>query len=1239
MEKKPIKSNLFRFVTLRSPQLADDSKKNLYFVTYPEGREDDSKAHVAARSVTTEEEKVNALKGAYTEDTFTPIESTYQLKEKGTPLFGSYGVLYQFSKWLLRNKYNLSQELVASNLDTIIRSNYAEAFPPVSDIILTTEEEIVVWNNLFYQTINKKSTSVREALIQMLIANHFLKHTNTVPVAVIGQPTTGITFDSDTLSIIANASVVIPKEVLYTKKDINNTTTNSVASSSTTEYIRKVNTVERAQEKISTYENALKEIKRAEVVYKKEEEKAYQEAVAAYEQQVATITSGDPTLVTITDPETGETTQIETYPALEGLQVNYTKSDEFIRVDDETAGKSLDPQNKSYAQLSIETQELINSSEFEIYDTFSEVSTVLQQNINNQLQVISDSTPNTSQTATIGGETISLPNTSTELLRSYGGYVNSIQRGQEFIMMWFTIPNAKSLYVTAANYELTNSVGGDVAFAGTTFGTINRDTGNTLLYVKLFPEGIALSETTYKLKGELTLNNEQIISFDNERDITVYSDVGFLESRQIGGIYEFKTATDSTGDTSGDTSGGDVDSSEGKDTNIYGVSQLGIADFRRVEQEVCCYVPGEVSHIENVMAREYKERATRNLRVSEVTSERSSEREVENLTDTTTTERNELQTEASSIVDQDNSTSVGASASVTGSFPLGNGSYSAGTNVANTSSSAVSNSNLQARNYAQEVTERALERVVEKISTKRTSRILKEFEENNTHGFDNRKGDEHVTGVYRWVDVIYKNTLVNYGKRLMYEFAIPEPAKFYIDKYLNFDEENTNKLISPKMPVNPKKIEAFGLTGGLSEPSQLTKANYQKIASYYNAEVNAYPEDYSISKSYKISITGTRDSQKYASMADEIEIPQGFVCKKAQSTGQMMYHLSGREWPKIIATVGNISKEHLCVADVTNANGGNVKKNDVEYHNFDFSYSDKISVAAMAYDMEQECNVSFALDFELSEEGKKQWQTETFNAIMEAYNERVSEYNDFQNQDVDETGEEKQREFSSQLNRGIEKREIKRTAIELMTSPFEDLSVSESHYGTDATKIEDRKSLEQHASVVKFFEQAFDWEIMAYTFYPYFYKASSSWAESFDYLDGKDPIFKAFLQSGMARAVVPVRPGFEHAVNWFMETGEIWNGESLVTDINDDLYLSIAEELKSTIGEVEGKPWETRVPTSLTVLQASSVVLNEDGLPCSTECNEGNTFLASNVKLGDTSTTSTQDGIDFDIVGETNTIV
>ena len=63
-------------------------------------------------------------------------------------------------------------------------------------------------------------------------------------------------------------------------------------------------------------------------------------------------------------------------------------------------------------------------------------------------------------------------------------------------------------------------------------------------------------------------------------------------------------------------------------------------------------------------------------------------------------------------------------------------------------------------------------------------------------------------------------------------------------------------------------------------------------------------------------------------------------------------------------------------------------------------------------------------------------------------------------------------------NRAIEKRELKRIAIDLLTKPF-DLSTTESHYINEDYKTVNRSArFQQHNEVIKFFEQAFDWEIM-----------------------------------------------------------------------------------------------------------------------------------------------------------------
>jgi hypothetical protein len=76
-----------------------------------------------------------------------------------------------------------------------------------------------------------------------------------------------------------------------------------------------------------------------------------------------------------------------------------------------------------------------------------------------------------------------------------------------------------------------------------------------------------------------------------------------------------------------------------------------------------------------------------------------------------------------------------------------------------------------------------------------------------------------------------------------------------------------------------------------------------------------------------------------------------------------------------------------------------------------------------------------------------------------------------------------------------------------------------------------------------------------------------------------------------------MRPQFEKAVMYYMETGDIWLGGDMVADTDDDIYLSIVDELQQPESVVEGE-WETRVPSTLTIVQGKSAFLEEEGLPC-----------------------------------------
>jgi hypothetical protein len=142
--------------------------------------------------------------------------------------------------------------------------------------------------------------------------------------------------------------------------------------------------------------------------------------------------------------------------------------------------------------------------------------------------------------------------------------------------------------------------------------------------------------------------------------------------------------------------------------------------------------------------------------------------------------------------------------------------------------------------------------------------------------------------------------------------------------------------------------------------------------------------------------------------------------------------------------------------------------------------------------------------------------------------------------------------------------------------------------------------LDKYTAFVKFMEQAFEWENLSYYLYPYYWGNKQNWVELYQ-SENTDPLFRAFLQSGMARVVATVRPGFEDVVQFYLSTGKIWNGGE-VPVIGDELYLSIVDEMKEPKGEKQGKAWLTRLPTTLNILQAESIGLKvAHALPFTTE--------------------------------------
>jgi hypothetical protein len=653
---------------------------------------------------------------------------------------------------------------------------------------------------------------------------------------------------------------------------------------------------------------------------------------------------------------------------------------------------------------------------------------------------------------------------------------------------------------------------------------------------------------------------------------------------------------------------------------MMGVTKLGYAEYMRVEQELCCYVPGEVSHIENIMAKEYKERSTRNLTRSEISTEYSTETEVENLSDTTSTSRHELHNEITQVLEEQIAFNANVAGSVSYSPPVAGAgpSYSVNAYVGVDTNNNSSFTDNTAETFAEETTRRALERIVRKTSEKRTSKMIREFEENQKHGYDNTKGDGHITGVYRWIDKIYTNRLINYGKCLIFEFSVPEPAKWYREAMLW--KPATAVANAPAAPVKPKTLVEKGITTF----ANITRANYADLAAYYGATIPT-PQVEFMQEPKNLSHTPgdpTSDPQTFTHTIQPVADYDLISLNGSYSTSHHIYYIALGAHYRLTG--------HIYI----DGPGGNfiqqTMDNDVS-GNFSRVFWEAPTnpptpgapnnpiAGAINFDTNtHEVNsyvMSVIFKYRLKPAKFVDWQTQAYAKLEQGYASLLAAYNSalFEQQQnaAQETSDIEKTQTNPAFNRITEQRELKRACIEMLAKPCCH-KVGQNLFDTDtclcptddnktATQsfpsIKQDQELQNYSEYVRFFEQAFEWNIISYTYHPYYWADKCRWAELMQ-SQNDDTIFQGFLQSGMARVTVTVRPEYTEKVLYYLQMGHI---DMDTSETVLEMYQIIVKELwaAQTDGPQQvGSTWETRVPSTLTIIQDGTAGLDANGLPC-----------------------------------------
>jgi hypothetical protein len=589
---------------------------------------------------------------------------------------------------------------------------------------------------------------------------------------------------------------------------------------------------------------------------------------------------------------------------------------------------------------------------------------------------------------------------------------------------------------------------------------------------------------------------------------------------------------------------------------LHDVRILGIADLMVVEQELGRYELGEIAHIENVLKSELRDRKHRinTLTEESVTTETEETDTKEN--DLSSTERFELQTESQKVINE--STSMDAGATISASYGFVNAT--ANFNYSNSDSS--SDSQRSASNFARETTSKAVSKLEKRNLERRFRRTVRETEEINQHTFDNKAGTDNITGVYRFVDKIYNAQIVNYGKRFMLEFIVPEPAAFL--RYAMTSQPVETSAIKPE---EPGYCIGYGRKFMPLQVQDIDRTNYLFWASKYGVEDINTPPSQTVVVSTAVSgslkemdqIVGSADDKEFFNTKNiSIDIPEGYYPLSADIRIDAPLEYNDDQ--------DDTAHLHLLI------DRKNFKKNEFTQFAFSQGVWKNVAVAINSFN-----KVSYAVLINIycrpSLEKEQKWKLETFNAIINAYKDQLTRYNNAIESARIRAGFTEIRGTNPFINRETEKTELKKGCITLLTGQqfFENFDAMNRNVGINRYPEIDIDDAADEGRFISFFEQAFEWNNMTYVFYPYFWANKKEWLQ-LSQLKDTDPLFTKFLQAGSCRVNIPVRIGFETSMLNYLNNNIIWQGEgALINSIDgepDPLHISVVEELKSQMNNM-----------------------------------------------------------------------
>jgi len=500
-----------------------------------------------------------------------------------------------------------------------------------------------------------------------------------------------------------------------------------------------------------------------------------------------------------------------------------------------------------------------------------------------------------------------------------------------------------------------------------------------------------------------------------------------------------------------------------------------IGDLLVVNQNLKRYELGEISSVENILLGETRKHSVNHTLSLDKTDTTSTNTTTQTTDELDTTEQFQLTNEAQNVINED--LSVQAGVSISGKY--GPVQLNTNANVAyNQSKSSSTQSSVE---HAKDVTSRAVKNVTQNVYRQEIARRTETFDDKEIHNFANTGmvGQKNISGLYQWLNKVYEAQVFNYGKRMLLDLTIPEPAAFLIDAVTTAEQTSAVQppvpfvmvweksppplLLAMWRPLDPQAdLNADGTIkkGVLTRPVNPndlsltgTSAPYygHYVALYGASGITAPPEpQITVSKAY----AQTQDQNNQLSVSDNLTIPPGYQASSVEVNG--VFNIASHFQPidgdeRMWVFVGKTAHEFSAYRggyDNQPATPTHFPMTSVPSYltSADFAFKDdpatqkptvdEVGFIPVAIQTNGASNIAVNVDVTCvrTQAALDGWNIATYGSIMQAYLKQVSDYSDaLAGQTFQKSKQGQLGSSDPAVNQEIVKLELKKACIALIT--------------------------------------------------------------------------------------------------------------------------------------------------------------------------------------------------------------